>query len=112
MKWFVALGLFYSFNSMAEVSAEHITSMLDQMVRENVISREEAEKAKLRLKSLDKNQWDQINAQTSKISQRSPASVKTDSQNKIEEVNKIDLDSAQFKQIQNDMSKIIPQYKD
>lgn len=112
MKWFVIFSLITSFSVQAEVSPEHVEQMIDQMVRENVISKEEAEKAKLRMKNLNKEQWSQINAQAAQVAARSPASVNAPSENKIEEVNKIDLDSAQFKQIQNDISKIVPQYKD
>ncbi len=111
MKRIMVLSLLLSLNLQAQVSPEHVSQMIDQMVRENVISREEAEKAKGRMKALSKDQWNQINAQASSIAARSPASVEM-SENKIEEVNKIDLDSAQFKQIQSDMSKIVPQHND
>lgn len=97
----------------AEVSPEHVNSMLDQMVRENVISAGEANKARLRMKTMTAEQWSEVNAQAAKIAARSPASVASaPSQNKIEEVNNIDLDSAQFKTIQNDMRKIVPSYND
>lgn len=81
------------------------------MVRENVISAEEAEKAKIRMKNMTPDQWSAINKQAAKVAARSPASV-TSSQNRIEEVNSIDLDGAQFKAIQNEVKKIMPQYRD
>lgn len=93
----------------AEVNPAHVSDMLDQMVRENVISAQEAEKAKYRLKNMSKDQWSAINANANKIASRTPASV---SQNKIEEVRGIDLDGAQFKEIQNEVRKIAPQYQD
>ncbi len=113
MKWLVCFSLLISLHLKADVSPDHVDQMIDQMVQKNVISKEEAEKAKIRMRSMSPEQWGQINAQAKTIAARSPASVAmTPSQNKIEEVNKIDLDSAQFKAIQNDMAKIVPHYKD
>jgi polyhydroxyalkanoate synthesis regulator phasin len=111
MKWIVCFSFLFSLQLHAEVSPEHVDQMIDQMVSKNVISKEEAEKAKARMRSMSADQWSQINAQATKIAARSPASAEP-SQNRIEEVNKIDLDSAQFKAIQNDIAKIVPKYKD
>jgi hypothetical protein len=112
MKWFIYFCLLLSFQVRAEISPEHVDQMIDQMVKKNVISKEEADKAKARIRTMSSDQWSQINNQAKTIAARSPASeALTPSQNKIEEVNKIDLDSAQFEAIQNDMSKIVPQYK-
>ena len=113
MKWFVCFSLLFSLQLKAEVSPDHVDQMIDQMVQKNVISKEEADKAKARMRSMSPEQWSQINSQAKTIAARSPASVAmAPSQNRIEEVNKIDLDSAQFKAIQNDMAKIVPQHKD
>ena len=101
--------LAFTATAWGEVNPEHVSDMLDQMVRENVISATEAAKAKYRLKNMSGDQWSAINAQASKIAARSPASV---SQNKIEEARGLDLDGAQFKQIQNEVRKIAPQYQD
>lgn len=112
MKWFLALSLVAFVSTVeAEVAPEHVESMLQQMVRENVISATEAEKAKLRMKALTPEQWTALNAQASKVAMRTPASV-TPSQNKIEEVQGVDLDGAQFKAIQSEVRKIVPQYND
>lgn len=112
MKWLLTLSFLMSMSlAQAEVSHDHVESMLKQMVRENVISAQEAEKAKLRMKSMTPEQWTAINSQAAKVAARSPASV-TPSNNKIEEVHGIDLDGAQFKAIQNEVRKIVPQYKD
>jgi hypothetical protein len=113
MKWILSLTLFVSFSSSvhAEVAMEHVESMLQQMVRENVISATEAEKAKIRMRTMDPGQWAAINQQAAKVATRTPASA-TPSSNKIEEVHGIDLDGAQFKAIQNEVRKIVPQYKD
>lgn len=104
--------LLFSFTAQAEVNPEHVESMLQQMVRENVISPVEAEKAKIRMKSMSPDQWSAINKQAATVAAaRTPASV-TPSGNKIEEVHGIDLDGAQFKEIQNEVRKIVPQYRD
>ncbi len=108
MKWLLSLTVLISLQLKAEVAPENVDSMIDQMVRENVISPEEAQKAKIRMRTMSKEQWSQVNTQAEKIAARSPASAKTSSNNKIEEVHGIDLDSAQFKQIQSDMKNIVP----
>lgn len=112
MKWLLSLSVLFTLNSYAEVSHAHVDQMIEQMVSKNVISRAEAEKAKLRMKSMSPDQWSQINAQAQQVAARSPASAATASDNKIEEVKGVDLDGAQFKQIQSDIGKIVPQYKD
>lgn len=111
MKWLLTLVLFSSATLKADVAPEHVESMLQQMVRENVISAEEAEKARIRMKTMSPDQWSAINKKAAVVAARTPASV-TPSQNKIEEVHDIDLDGAQFKAIQNEMKKIMPEYKD
>jgi hypothetical protein len=112
MKWLLTLSLLMTVSfAQAEVGHEDVESMLQQMVRENVISAQEAEKAKIRMKTMSPEQWSAVNMQAAKVAARTPASV-TPSQNKIEEVNGIDLDGAQFKAIQSEVRKIVPQYKD
>lgn len=111
MKWILSVFLMASFSVQAEVATGHIESMLDQMVKENVISSAEAEKAKIRLKTMSPQQWKEVNQKAALIAARMPASVES-SANRIEEVRGIDLDGAQFKEIQNEMKKIVPQYKD
>ncbi len=113
MKLIFSLIILLSFSiAQAEVAPEHVESMLQQMVRENVISPVEAEKAKLRMKSMSPDQWSAINKQAATVAAaRGPASV-TPSNNKIEEVHSVDLDGAQFKEIQNEVRKIVPQYRD
>lgn len=46
MKWLMSLTILVSFQLRAEVSHEHVDSMIDQMVTNNVISKIEADKAK------------------------------------------------------------------
>lgn len=110
MKFILSFVLVASFSVKAEVSHEQVESMLEQMVRENVISATEAEKAKMRMKNMSPQQWSDINQKAQVIAQRSPASLQPSS-NKIEEVNNIDLDGAQFKEIQNEVKKIMPEYR-
>jgi len=112
MKWLLSLTVLFSFQLGADVSPAHVDTMIDQMVSKNVISKEEAEKAKARMRSMSPEQWSQINHQATQAAGRSPASTVVASDNKIEEVKGVDLDSAQFKQIQSDIGKIVPQYKD
>jgi DNA-binding MarR family transcriptional regulator len=112
MKWLLSMTLFFSMQSIAEVSSSEVSAMIDQMVEKNVISKSEAEKAKARMVNMTPEQWSKINQQAQAIAGRSPASASVPSENKIEEVHSIDLDSAQFKQIQSDMGKIVPSYKD
>lgn len=108
MKLLFSLILLVSLQVKAEVSPEHVNTMIDQMVKNNVISPEEAEKAKIKMKSMSSEQWTQINEKAATIAARSPASVETASSNKIEEVHGIDLEGKQFQQIQNDMKKFVP----
>lgn len=111
MKWLLAGMILTSFGVKAEVAPQHVVSMLEQMVRENVISATEAEKAKIRLKSMSSSQWQAINEKAKLVAARMPASENTPSMNKIEEVNNIDLDGAQFKEIQNEVKRIMPEYR-
>ena len=112
IKWLLSIFVFVGATSVsAEVTPGHVESMLDQMVRENVISKQEAEKARGRMKSLTPKQWSEINKQSAIMAERSPASV-TQSNNKIEEVNNIDLDGAQFNAIESEMKRIIPESRE
>ena len=112
MKWLLTATIIFSFQAMAEVSPAEVSAMIDQMVSKNVISKADADKAKARMVNMSPEQWSKINAEAKKVADRSPASANIASENKIDEVQGVDLDSAQFKQIQSDMGKIIPQYKD
>lgn len=112
MKFFLLLSLSLSFTAMAEVGPEQVDGMLQQMVRENVISKEDADKARTRMKSMSAGQWSEVNKQAKEAASRMPASENIASRGSLSEVNAIDLDSEQFKAIQNDLKKIVPQYKD
>jgi DNA-binding PadR family transcriptional regulator len=113
MKKILSIALIaFSFQAMAEVDPSQVETMLKQMVSESVISADEAGRATARLKALSPEQWKAINEKASSIASRTPASANGTSNNKIEEVNSIDLDGAQFKQIQNDLRTIVPQSQD
>ena len=112
MRFFLVFTLFFSLSiTHAEVSPGHVESMLQQMVRENVISAPEAERVKRRLKALGPEKWSAVNSKFSELTNRSPASAIL-SNNKIEEVHGVDLEGAQFNGIQNEVRKIIPDYHD
>lgn len=107
MKCFLTLiFLMSSTLALAEVSPAEVSDMLQQMVKENVISAEEAEKAKIKMKTMNTDQWSQINVKAVTVAaNRTPASVSSHS---IAEVKNVDLDGAQFKAIQEDIGKILP----
>ncbi len=109
MKYLIVL--MFSFSALGQVSQQNVSEMLNQMVRENVISAVEAEKAKFKMNNMHEDEWAAINKQAAAAAARSPASV-TPSGNKIEEIHKIDLEGEQFKQIQQDIKKIIPDHKE
>lgn len=111
MKLFI-LFCFLSFSVFAEVSKENVDDMIKQMVADKVISSEEGERARARLLTMNGDQWKAINSKAMAQAARYPASASSSSNNKIEEVGAIDLDGAQFKQIQNDLKMIVPAAKD
>jgi hypothetical protein len=112
MKWILTVMSFiFISGARADVDQKRVEQMLEQMVRENVISQTEAEKVKIRMKGMTTSQWSDINSKAKAIAARSPASV-SPSENKIEEVHSIDLDGAQFKEIESEMKKILPRYQD
>lgn len=112
MKFFLLMTLSLSFSAFAEVKPEQVDSMLQQMVRENVISRDQADRALSRLKNISPEQWSQINKTAEAAVKRMPASANKVSNNNIEEVKSVDLDGEQFRAIQNDLRKIVPQAQD
>ena len=101
MKYFFVLIFLFS-NAWAEVSKDEVDSMIDQMVKSNAISAQEAQKARIRLKNLSPEQWSELNVEAKAFAGRSPASLPAASQ-------KIDLDNAQLKQIEEDIKKFVPQ---
>ncbi len=113
MKRFIfSLVCLVSLSAWSEVSKDNVDDMIKQMVADKVISSEEGERARAKLKTMNSDQWQAINAKAMTQAARYPASASTSSTNKIEEVGAIDLDGAQFKQIQNDLKMIVPSSKD
>lgn len=106
MKW-VCFGFFLlgTLNVKAQVGREQVEDMLQQMIKENVISEVEGEKAKIRLRTMNAGQWRELNRKADKIAARSPSSITL---NEAQKDHIIDLDGAQFRQIQHEMKKIIP----
>ena len=100
MKWSLILMLLFSLPCFAEVSRDRVEMILDQMVRENIISPAEAEKAKLRMKNMKPDQWSKLTTEANTLANRLPASVGTISK---------DLDGAQFQAITNEAKRILPQ---
>ena len=82
----------------AEVSRQEASSMIDEMVKSNMISAEEAAKAKARLQTMSASEWSGINSEAEKkvaeSEGRAPASV--------------DLADEQFQAIENDLKVIAP----
>lgn len=99
MKWSLFFFVLFSLPSFAEVSRERVETILDQMVRENIISPAEAEKAKLRMKNMKSDQWSNLTSEATTLANRLPASVGTISK---------DLDRAQFQAITNEAKRILP----
>jgi metal-sulfur cluster biosynthetic enzyme len=110
MKIVLLICMFVFSAAKADVTAGQVEDMLAQMVNENIISAKEAEKAKIKLKAMSPQQWKQINQEAKAIAARSPASV-VPVNNSLKDASAIDLDGAQFKQIQDDMKRIVPAYQ-
>jgi hypothetical protein len=106
MKSLIALFLVFSFSASAQVSEQEVNEMLEQMVKGNVISKEEAEKTRVRMVAMSSSDWQQVNEKASKIAARHPASTGTGA----EATSIGDLDEAQLDAIQNDLEKIAPHY--
>lgn len=100
MRIFITLLLFFSTAALAEVSREEAESMIDEMVKSNMISKEEAQKAKFRLYTMNANEWSRLNEESREIS-RGPASVSVAPEDS-------DLDEEQFAAIENDLKMIAP----
>lgn len=109
MKWILSLSLLMlSSLAQAEVSQDQVGEMLKQMVKENVISEEEAKKAVLKMKTMNAAEWSTLNGKASTVA----ASRKPASTDAIKEAKGKDLDGAQFRQIQDDIKNIMPQYQE
>lgn len=111
MKWLYALSLvFFMSQAQAVISQSEVYSMLDQMVKKGTISAGEAEKARMKMKTMNSTEWSALNNLAEKVvASRGPASV--GALGPIKESKTGDLDKAQLHQIQDDMKKIIPEQR-
>lgn len=107
-RFFVIFIFFFPLLTQAKVSTSDVIHMLNQMVRENVISQKESEKIKLNLKNFSPKQWKRINENGVQFLKRMPASYSLP-ENKMTKVNKSDLENQQLHQIENQMKMMIPE---
>lgn len=105
MRILLALSLMISFSSFAEVSRSEAEGSIDQMVKANMISAEEAAKAKARLHSMSSKEWSSLNKVAEEKAARLPASVVESS-----DPESSDLSQEQLMAIQNDLAVIAPHY--
>lgn len=105
---FILILSFFSFSiAQAQVGAEHVDTMIQQMIEKNLLKPSEAEAAKAQLKAITPEQWKQINGYAQDLMKKAPASQKGKSQNNIEEIHGLDLDSPEFKKMQQDIGGIL-----
>jgi hypothetical protein len=99
MKYFLIFTAVVSLTqAMATTEKSRVEATLDQMVREKVISAQEAEKAKMKMKAMNEDEWNKLNETAVTAASRMPASVQ----------GREDLEGAQLMQIQDDMKRMIP----
>ena len=111
MKYLIlfALTLFTTHTFSQTAVQQKVSEMLDQMVKNKMITQAEADKAKLKMMKMSPEQWAALNkeaeakAQAEMQSQqtRGPASVGNDE-------GPGDIEGAQLEQIQSDMDKMLP----
>lgn len=100
MKFALAL-LLLSSTTFAEVTREEASLMIDKMVKSNMISAEEAQKAKDRLKTMNTTEWSKLNKEAEAKAARMPASVP--------EQKDVDLSREQMSAIESDLKTLAPQ---
>lgn len=104
--FFTVFLLVGSLNVFAEeVSRDQAAAVIDEMVRTNTISAEEAQKAKVRLQTMNEAEWNKLNAEAKDKAARMPASVPEDAPTSEE------ISHEQFETIQTDLAVIAPHYK-
>lgn len=102
MRILIAFTLIWSVTAFAgEVSRQEAAGIIDEMVRSNMISMEEAAKAKARLQTMSATEWSALNKDAEKKAAehegRVPASVSN-----------TDLAAEQMDAIESDLKKIAP----
>ncbi len=103
MKMLFILLIMISATAYAEVNRDEAGAMIDEMVKSNTISKEEGEKAKARLFSMNSHEWDSLNAEAEAKEKilRAPASAQEQNP---------DLNKEQLQAIHSDLSVIAPHY--
>lgn len=104
MRFFLSLMIIFTTNCFAEVSRDEARVIIDDMVSKQMISAEEAEKAKSRLVDMSATEWSLLNKDAEDKASRMPAS-----EDSAEEV-PVDLSEEQFQTIHHDLSVIAPHY--
>ncbi len=107
MRFFLTLTLLIgSLTAMAEeVSRQQASDMIDEMVRMNTISAEEAAKAKVRLVNMNEAEWKKVNVEANEQAARMPASVSEEAPTNAE------INEEQFHAIKSDLAVIAPHYQ-
>lgn len=104
MKFILLASLiFSSYIAHAEADKSNVAAMLDEMVKNRVISAEEAAKAKVRMETMSSTAWSDLNSKAEAQASRMPASV--------DATNSKDVDGAQLQQISDDMKKMVPEQR-
>ncbi len=94
----------------SQVSRDDVSAMLNKMVQEKAISKEEAQKAQLKMKTMNDKEWESLNNVAAQYAQkRAPASV--DQTEKIKQFDVKNLDRSQIQQIQSDIQKMMPDFE-
>lgn len=104
MRILLTLFLMMSTTAFADVSRAEADKSIDEMVKANMISAEEAAKAKARLHSMSSKDWSALNKDAESKAARLPASVVEVSDSSS------DLSKEQLMAIQNDLAVIAPHY--
>jgi len=105
MRILLAFLLMMSTTAFAEVSRAEAEVSINEMVKANMISAEEAVKAKARLHSMSSKDWSELNAEAASQVARLPASVV-----EISDPESNDLSKEQLMAIHNDLAVIAPHY--
>ncbi|MES2526146.1 MAG: hypothetical protein V4598_03640 [Bdellovibrionota bacterium] len=107
MRFLIILTFLFSTTAFAEVSRDEASGIIDEMVSKQMISAEEGEKAKIRLRSMNPSEWTALNQDAEVKAARMPASVPESGEAAS---GSSDLSQEQFQTIQNDLAVIAPHY--
>lgn len=105
MRILITLFLMMSTTAFADVTRAEAEVSINEMVKANMISAEEAAKAKARLHSMSSKDWSALNKDAESKAARMPASVV-----EVSDSGSTDLSKEQLMAIQNDLAIIAPHY--